>query len=113
MTPPPAEGEGEARRRTRKTAVLVGGMAVAVVVLAVGVGAYFYAGPRDEQRREARFPTYWSQIEEGETTKSELRGRLGRPQRIEGECWIYTRLIERQQYRFCFSGDTLVQKAAY
>lgn len=89
-------------------AVLSLAVLVAVVLLAVTS-----AWRNQDEVPEVPFPPYWSEIEEGETTKQDLHARLGRPTRVEGECFLYHRLVESQNYKFCFAGDTLLLKAAY
>lgn len=89
--------------------LFLGAVAVAATIAVVVV----LSAPNDDPPDEARFPPYWAQLEEGETTRQQIVDRLGEPAMAEGECLFYEELTERQNYKFCFEGDTLALKAAY
>lgn len=107
-----ARTPGSGERQTRRGLFWFAGVIVAVVAIVVVVSVYF-GSIDDGERSEARFPPYWSELEEGELTEAELRERLGPPAQLEGDCLLYDDLVEANRYEFCFDeDDVLLQKSA-
>lgn len=97
-------------RRTLLHVVAIGLVAAAIAAAMIVA----FREPEAAEVEESRFPPYWAQIEEGETTRRELLERLGEPERVEDDCLLYDRLVAAQNYKFCFTrDDVLFQKAAY
>jgi len=100
---------------------VLGLLGLALVSVAIAVGASL-ANPigGGGDRATQPYPSWWGEMEEGRTTKTDLRRFAGRaPTGVEPglrpgeECWYYELLAPDANYRFCFEGEMLSYKAHY